>query len=52
MFRHNYDILKQLIVSTSQSYISMSMQFLVIQYKISHMFYAVEIAMFKILKKL
>jgi len=50
MFRHYSVILRELIVSTLPSYTSMSVQLLVIQYKISHMFYAVEISMFKILK--
>jgi len=48
MFRHYCVILRELAVSTLLSYTSMSMQLLVIQYKISRMFYAVEISMFKI----
>jgi hypothetical protein len=52
MFRHYCVILRQLAVSTLSSYTSMSMQLLVIQYKISHMFYAVEISIFKTFKTL
>jgi hypothetical protein len=42
MFRHYRVILRQLAVSTLLSYTSMSKQSLVIQFKISHMFFAVE----------
>jgi hypothetical protein len=50
MFRHYCVILGELAVSTLPSYTRMSMQLLVIQFKIPHMFYAVEISMFKIFK--
>jgi hypothetical protein len=42
MFRHYCVILRELIVSTLLTYINMSMQSLVIQFKISHIFFAVE----------
>jgi len=42
MFRHSDAILRELVVSTLLSYTSVLMQQLVIQFKISHMFYAVE----------
>jgi len=48
MFQHYCVILRELAVSTLPGYTSMSMYLLVIQYKISSMFYAVEILMFKI----
>jgi hypothetical protein len=49
MFRHYCVILRQLAVSTLPIYTGMSMQQLVIQFKIiSHTFYAVEIPVFKI----
>jgi hypothetical protein len=47
MFRHYCVILGELVVSTLPSYTSVSMQLLVIRFKISRMFYAVEILMFK-----
>jgi hypothetical protein len=50
MFQHYCVILRELVVSTLPSYTSMSMQLLVIQFKISHVFYAVEISVFKIFK--
>jgi hypothetical protein len=49
MFQHICVILRELEVSTLPSYMSISMQLLVTQYKTSHMFYAVEISIFKIL---
>jgi len=42
MFRHCSVILRELVVSTLLSYTSISMQSLVIQPKISHVFYGVE----------
>ena len=48
MFRHYCVTLRELAVSTLLSHTSMSMQLLVIQYKISRMLYAIEISMFKI----
>jgi len=48
MFRHSCVILRELVVSTLPSL----MQLLILQYKISHVFYAVEISMFKIFKLL
>jgi len=42
MFRHYCVILRELVVSTLLSYISMSRHSLVIQLKISHTFYVVE----------
>ena len=51
MFHHHCVILRELVVCTLLSYTSMSVQLLVIQFKIiSRMFFAVEISMFKILK--
>jgi len=50
MFRHYRVILRELVVSTLLSNTSMSMQLLAIQFKTSHMFYVVEIAMFEIFK--
>jgi len=52
MFHQYCVILNELIVSTLPSYTSLSLHLLVIQFKISHMFYAVEISMFKILNVL
>jgi len=42
MFRHYCTIFRELVVSTLLSYISMPMHSLVIQFKISHIFFAVE----------
>jgi len=42
MFRHYRVILREFAVSTLPSYTRMLLQLLVIQRKISHMFYAVE----------
>ena len=50
MFRHYCVILRELVVSTLLSYTTMSMQSLVIQFKFSHMFYAVESQRLKSLK--
>ena len=50
MFRHNCVILRELVVSPLLRYTSTSMQLLAIQFKISHVFYAVEISTFKIIK--
>jgi len=50
MFQHYRVILREIVVSTLLSYPSMSVQLLVIQFKFSHMFYTVEISIFKIYK--
>jgi hypothetical protein len=47
MFRHYCVILRELIDSTLLSYTSISVQLLVIQFKILHIFHAMEILMFK-----
>jgi hypothetical protein len=46
MFRNYCVILRELVVCTLLSYTSMSVQLLVIQFKVSHMFPAVEISVF------
>jgi hypothetical protein len=50
MFQHYFVILTELIVSTLLSYASVSVQLLVIQFKFSHVFYAVESQYLKSLK--
>ena len=50
MLRHYRVILRELEVSTLPSYTSMSMQLLVIQFKVARLFYAGEISVFKIFK--
>jgi hypothetical protein len=50
MFRHIVPSSREFVVSTLLSYISMSMQLLVIQFKISHMFIVVESQCLKPLK--
>ena len=50
MFRHYRVILRELVDSTLLSYTSMSMQSLVIQFKISHVLYAAQYQCLKSLK--
>jgi len=50
MFRHYCVILRELVVTTLLIYTSISVQLLVMQFNITHTFYAVEITVFKIFK--
>jgi len=50
MFRHYCVIVRELVISTLPSYTRMWVQLLIIQFEILHMFYAVEISVFKIFK--